>query len=346
MMKFMPILSKWGRVAIPDFIARMKSEDLKEAFRRMYPSELGQDFPVMGMMMMLGFMHKKSAGYPLGGSLEFAKAVEKRYLSLGGKIRYGFKVDKIIVKDGRAAGIEGMGQEIPGDIVISAADGHDTLFGMLEGKHLTPKLKDAYKKMPLFPSLVYVSLGIRKDLRSVPSMQYFPIAKPIVMEDGERILEWLSLRLYHFDPSMAPAGGTAAIVMIPTHKTEWWTSLRSKDPARYRTEKERIGKEVVDAVDGFLGGIRDKVEVVDVATPATVVRYTNNWKGSFEGFLPTRKTMTGGLDRTIPGLKDFYMVGQWVHPGGGLPPCGMDGLSISRRLCKEDGKKFKIPENI
>ena len=31
-------------------------------------------------------MNRKSAGYPVGGSLKFARMLEKRYLALGGKI--------------------------------------------------------------------------------------------------------------------------------------------------------------------------------------------------------------------------------------------------------------------
>jgi len=53
-----------------------------------------------------------------------------------------------------------------------------------------------------------------------------------------------------------------------------------------------------------------------VASPATVIRYTGNWKGSFEGWLMTPATGIRQLPAILPGLKDFYMVGQWISPGG------------------------------
>jgi phytoene dehydrogenase-like protein len=339
----LPLLLKWARTPMPAFIQGLKGPDLQAALRQIYTPEIAQDFPVAGLIMMLAFMYKKSAGYPLGGSLAFAKAIEKRYCSLGGKVNYGCFVDKILVQEGRATGIQANKQEISGDIVISAADGHTTLFTMLEGKFLTEKLTQAYENLQVFPSLVYVCIGIKRDLRSVPSMQSFPVSKPIMLEDAKLTLDKLSLRLYHFDPSSAPVGAVAAIVMIPTFNTSWWTTLKADDPAKYQAEKARVGAEVVDAIDSFLGDIKSNVEVIDVATPATVIRYTHNWKGSFEGFLPTGKNMmSNGLGNSIPGLKNFYMVGQWVHPGGGLPPCGMDGLAIAQKLCKEDHKKFRI----
>ncbi len=58
-------------------------------------------------------------------------------------------------------------------------------------------------------------------------------------------------------------------------------------------------------------GITEHIEVVDVATPRTNVRYTGVWKGSYEGFMPTSKNIMKVLDMTLPGLEHFYMIGQW-----------------------------------
>ena len=41
--------------------------------------------------------------------------------------------------------------------------------------------------------------------------------------------------------------------------------------------------------------------MVDVATPATTVRYTANWRASFEGWLPAPQFLTKGLPRRLPG---------------------------------------------
>lgn len=35
--------------------------------------------------------------------------------------------------------------------------------------------------------------------------------------------------------------------------------------------------------------IKNRAEVVDVTTPATFNRYTNNWKGSIQGWMPSKK---------------------------------------------------------
>jgi len=341
-----PTMRTWGSMNVQTFCSRLKSRALAEAFGILYGAEGGgmPDFPMSGFIMMLAFMHKKSCGYPIGGSLEFARAIERRYLELGGRIHYSSRVDKILVEQDRAVGILSGGQEHRADAVISCADGHATLFEMLGGRYLSPVQRAAYETYPVFPSLIYVGLGIARDLRNRPAATVFPLKKPIVLEDGALTLKRLGVRLFHFDPTTAPEGKTAAIVMIESRSLAWWSGLRKDDPERYRAEKRKVGELVVEALETELGGIKPYVEVVDVATPATWHRYTGNWQGSYEGFLPTRKTMMKNLGFTVPGLADFYMHGQWVSLGGGLPPAGMNGRALAKLLCRKHGKRFTASE--
>ena len=107
---------------------------------------------------------------------------------------------------------------------------------------------------------------------------------------------------------------------------------------------------MVAGIEQRFPGIRDDIEVVNVATPLTYERYTGNWQGSMEGWLMTTetmaKTLAGGMGNTLPGLEDFYMVGQWVEPGGGLPPAATSGREVVEMICKRDGKPFvtQIPD--
>ena len=82
-----------------------------------------------------------------------------------------------------------------------------------------------------------------------------------------------------------------------------------------------------------------------MATPLTFERYTGNWQGSFEGWQLTTKTlqltMKGqGLRKTLPGLENFYMIGQWVEPGGGLPTGAMSARRMIKALCEKDKRRF------
>ena len=94
-------------------------------------------------IMPLAWLNRRAAGYPLGGALAFTRAIEKRFRDLGGTIRYGARVSRILVEQPpagqarRAVGIRfDDGTEHRADVVVSAADGRRTIFDMLEGRYL------------------------------------------------------------------------------------------------------------------------------------------------------------------------------------------------------------------
>jgi phytoene dehydrogenase-like protein len=93
-------------------------------------------------------------------------------------------------------------------------------------------------------------------------------------------------------------------------------------------------------MEKHLPGITGHIEVIDIATPKSDVRYTGVWKGAYEGFMPTGKNITKSLTMTLPGLKNFYMCGQWLFPGGGLPPAAQSGKWVIQLMTSKDKKMF------
>ena len=87
-------------------------------------------------------------------------------------------------------------------------------------------------------------------------------------------------------------------------------------------------------------GIKDKIEVVDVATPYTFWRYTLNEKGSYMGFLPSSETFTTYIKKKLPGLERFYMSGQWSMTTGGVQSVIYAGRHVVQLLCKDEGIEF------
>jgi len=57
------------------------------------------------------------------------------------------------------------------------------------------------------------------------------------------------------------------------------------------------------------------------------------------------KVMFQGLSKTLPGLQNFYMVGQWAEAMIGIPTAALSGRNLIKTLCKKDGKKFRTQEN-
>ena len=82
---------------------------------------------------------------------------------------------------------------------------------------------------------------------------------------------------------------------------------------------------------------------MDFCTPATVLRYTNNWNGSTQGWLPGKNIIASSpVTLKVSGLKNFYNSSHWNQPGGGLPIAISTGRNVTKEICKASGKKFVI----
>jgi phytoene dehydrogenase-like protein len=341
MRPYFKLWKKWGKVTIKDFTPRFKNPFLREAFPYIFNLQNPPEFPIMVVLMTLAWMHQKTAGYPIGGSLELAKTIEDRFLNLGGKIHYKSKVEKILVEDKKAIGIRlEDGSKHQSDFVISAADGHSTIFDMLEGKYINKKIKGYYDNMPVYSPIIYVGLGIANSFKEIqPNVTGidYPLNAPITIGGKKR--NRLSVQIYNFDPTLAPEGKTFIRVMFASDY-EYWKKLYQK-PMSYKKEKNVIADLVVSSLEQRFPGITKQVEMKDVATPMTFIRYTGNWKGSFQGWRESTKTLRMHMEKTLPGLDNFYMAGQWVQPGGSIPTAVMSGRHVIQIICKKNRKDFK-----
>ncbi|MFI5360160.1 MAG: phytoene desaturase family protein [Halanaerobiales bacterium] len=330
-------LREYSRLTFEEFTRQWRNGKLQEAFRALIPPDWSATAFVMGLAMQ----DSQSAGYPIGGSLAFARNIERRYLALGGKINYNCRVEKILVEDGRAVGIRlASGEEFFADDIISAADGYTTIYKLLEGQYISEEIKEIYETYPLFPSTIHLGFGVAKDLSDFPARQMIFLPEPLELPDGSSH-QYLSLNIYNFDPTLAPEGKTVVTVLLNTRNDTYWQDLAGKEPVLYQKEKDKMAEMVMEILEKRIPGFRAAVEVIDVSTPHTVIRYTGNWRGSFEGFAPTPETLSRSVPKELPGLSNFYMVGQWTEPGGGLPPAGLQGRNLAREFCVRDGKEFR-----
>ncbi|MBN2239863.1 MAG: NAD(P)/FAD-dependent oxidoreductase [Dehalococcoidales bacterium] len=345
MVPYMPAMMKWKKISLGDFARRFKNPLLRDFFLSWgppAPHNLDRGFfPMMYMLMSLSSQHAKTIGYSIGGSFEFAKAIEKRYLDLGGELTYKSRVTRIIVKDNRAVGIElEDGTKHYADYVISAADGHSTIFDMLDGKYISDEIQGYYDSMPRFPSIVHVGLGVDRTFDELPHSSFglnFPLEKPVTVAGTELKRLWVSA-IHNFDNTLAPDGKTTIRLWFPSDY-DYWKNI-SSDPELYKAEKEKVVDTIVHQLDKRFPGIAEKIEMSDVATPLTYERYTGNWRGCFEGWLPTVETFNLSMSKELPGLGNFYMTGQWVEPGGSIPIVAVSGRNVIQIICKRDKRRF------
>ena len=77
-----------------------------------------------------------------------------------------------------------------------------------------------------------------------------------------------------------------------------------------------------------------------MVTPITWERYTANRRGSYEGWLIAIKPLAILMSKTLPVPKNFYMAGQQVEPGDGMPTAVMLGRNVIQIICRGDKEQF------
>jgi phytoene dehydrogenase-like protein len=292
-------------------------------------------------------MYRGNAGFPVGASLEFARALEKRYLDLGGKIHYNAQVEKILTEDGRAVGVRLYNDQIHhADYTISAADGRGTIFDMLDGKFTNRKIRRMYDGHLPTHQMCQISLAVNRDLSDQPHWVTYLLDEPILLAGEERFE--IGVKHYCFDPSLAPAGKSVVELIVRTNYAYWH---RIYGRRIYDTEQTQVSEIIIDQLEKRYPGISEDIEFVDEATPLSYERYTGNWMGATTGWLLTKETtpmMIFGVPKTLPGLENFYMAGHWVEPGGTVTMAAASGKNAIQMICTQEGNAFQVskPERI
>ena len=334
MMPVFNVIRKFGRLTCQEYFDKLnfKSEKIKSVFFSLYGN---RDFSALAFIFMLGWFNQKNAGYIKGGSYPLAQRMVERYLKLGGKISYKKKVGKIIVENNVVKGVMLTdGTSVSADFVISAADGYSTIFKMLDAKYMSKEIDFAYKNWELFTPIVQVSFGIKKDIPS-----HFPIIINIskdMMIGKTKLENGYSVMNYAYDNTMAPEGKTTIVLR---YDSPWklWENMAAEE---YKAEKKQIQKDASICLEKIYPDISEFIEVIDVATPKTDVKYTGVKDGAYEGFMPSKDNMMRSLKMQLPNLQNFYMAGQWLFPGGGLPPSAQTGKWAVQLICKKEKKQF------
>jgi phytoene desaturase len=331
LLKFM--VGKHGR-PVADYVRGVKEPALRKCIENLFLPEA----PVYFVTMVLGMVADGQLGYIEGGSRDFVGAIEARYSTLGGEVTYRATVEEIVVENDCAVGVRlADGNEHRADAIVSAADGRSTIFKMLGGRYANDKIRKRYANWQLFYPLLMVSYGVAQEFPDEPPFASIALEPPLTV--GKKEVDAIFVRIFNYSPRFAPQGKTVVQVEFET-RWEYWDDLQREDRDRYDAEKERVAAQVLQRLEAHYPGISSQAEVTDVATPYTFWRYTLNHRGAWEGWLMTPEAIRTTIERTLPGLGNFYMAGQWVMPGGGVSPVLYSGRHAVQLLCHQHRKPF------
>lgn len=325
------ILAKY-RDTVGAWTERLAGDAVRRALRSLVPGEA----PMFFLLMMLGYLGRGWLSRPVGGTAAFLEALCARYQELGGAVVLNTTVDEVLVEGDRAVGVRTSdGSMLRADVVVSTSSAPETVLRLLGGRYGADALHERMKQWKLFEPIVLASWGVSRPLTEVPSTIAVSGMSPVSIA-GRRVSD-LVLRIFNDEPSVAPKGHTVVQALMVTDYGWWATRGRG-----YGDAKAAVAAELLGLVERQIPGIGAAVEMSDVATPLTYWRSARSWRGAFEGWMPAGDTHQTHVPKTLPGLERFYMAGQWVEPGGGVPAALMSGRQLVQILCAQAGRRFVV----
>jgi len=100
----------------------------------------------------------------------------------------------------------------------------------------------------------------------------------------------------------------------------------------WSARKDEIARDLVRRAEQLIPGLLDAAELMSVATPYTMWRYTLNEEGAAYGFeqTPERFAVLKDLRRALP--QGLHLCGHWTDWGGGVAAATCSGFEEARRI--------------
>jgi prolycopene isomerase len=104
----------------------------------------------------------------------------------------------------------------------------------------------------------------------------------------------------------------------------------------YREEKERMANILIQkAEESLLPGLSQAIEVKEIGTPLTNIRYTGNYRGAIYGWDQTvDNSGPNRLAHKTP-VKNLYLAGAWTQPGHGYGAVIPSGLMCFGQIMQD-----------
>lgn len=255
------------------------------------------------------FMSKGVYTFQGGTDLLISKMKEE-LLKNNVDIKLQSRVDKIIIEDGKAQGVVLNGKTIKSRAVLSNGNIRSTILNMVGEEHFPTDFIQRTKEVRLNSSSCQVYMGLKAGA-TIPYIGELVFTSTHPSYDPAKLLDIkVSSRTFsvYYPKDTRPHIEDARVAIVSSTNCLYddWKKL---SPEEYQAEKEIMIEETIKGLEAFIPDIRDKLEVIEAATPLTVERYTLHQKGASFGTKFEGLDISMNLHKTLPGLFHAGSVG-------------------------------------
>lgn len=265
---------------------------------------------------------------PTGGSMVFPRWLVDQIRARGSHVVLRRRVEEILLKDGVATGVRTNKDElIKARYVLAACDLETVYEQMLPQGTVPQALLDKIRGADLYPSSVTVSLGLDCPVEKLGFDQEMVFLTDgghdrAAYSSGEPEIAGLCVLAPSFrDAELAPEGkGTLTISCSATMDQDWKLGPDKQRTPEYKATKKAYAEVLIERVERALApGLREHIELTDVATPVTHWRYTRNRGGSIMAARPNKQNIQAKVAHYKTPVPNLFLSGHWAEYGGGVP---------------------------
>jgi phytoene dehydrogenase-like protein len=244
-----------------------------------------------------------------GGTDDLVGKMQAELTRNGVDTRIRCDVSKILV--GRE-GIEGVivnGRQIKCRAVVSNSNLRSTIFNLVGPEHFDSKFVEDARAVRLNNSSTQVYMALKPEVEIPEETGDLLFCSTASLFRTELLLDRnITSRTFSFYyPRTRPHGKQRHAIVSSTNAN--WSDWADLSDEEYQASKQDLIETTLDALEKYVPNCRDKVELIDAATPKTFHHYTKHQLGAsfgtkFEGLAVSR-----ALPQQVPGLYHAGSVG-------------------------------------
>ncbi|VEU81240.1 phytoene desaturase family protein [Haploplasma axanthum] len=275
--------------------------------------------------------------YIKGGMYQMAKAMEKRFLELGGTIKLNQNVEEIVIENKVAKGIIVNDEMIEADIVLSNADFPYAMDNLIrDNKYKKKYIPKKIDKMTYSSSSFMIYLGMKKKYQTSLHTIYFTSNFKKNVDDlfMDNIPDDPSFYVYsptQLDESLAPADKEVLYILVPVPNLH-----HTKNKWDKKEEYADFILDILSKKEGF-ENVKNDIEVMKIFTPHDFEEKFNLKFGATFGLRPT--LLQSNYFRPQVKSKyvnNLYFTGSSNHPGAGVPIVLTSSKLAVNEILKDD----------
>ncbi|MEQ8703134.1 MAG: 1-hydroxycarotenoid 3,4-desaturase CrtD [Phaeodactylibacter sp.] len=295
----------------------LQDPKLVQLFNRFATYNGSNPYKAPGLLSIIPhFEHKIGAFFPKGGMNNITQAIYELAIRKGVTFHLGQPVDRILLDNGRATGLQTGAEEHRFDRIISNMDVFFTYKKLLpDARH--PKL--TLKQQKSTSALIFYwgirhrfeALGLHNIFFSDDYKREFALLEAGEVYDDPTVYVNISSKC---EPGDAPEGHENWFTMInvPYDSGQDWDAII-----------DRAREQVIGKVSRILGiDLRSLITCEEILDPRSIESKTQSHLGALYGTSSNNRMAAFMRHANFSNrIKGLYFCGGSVHPGGGIPLC-------------------------